>query len=113
MKQLERNSRKYLKIQRYVEKKNAIENLTVDFKSLLGINHEDREAVERRANRQTARIALGYLIGIFLLEENPYEAKQQIRDDKIIEEWLQRYDINIFSVSKEDVDILEEIIRKI
>lgn len=110
MNQKERN---YKKIYRYKERKTAIENLKVNFKQLLGVNHQSIEDVEERYNRQMARESLTYLIWSLMFEQNPYEAKQEVKGKKIIQQQLEYYGININMVTKEDIDILVKIMKKI
>lgn len=110
MKEIERY---YKKIRRYQEKKTALENLKVNFKSLIGINKETVEDVERRYYAQKARLSLSYLIEKLLFEQNPYEAKQELKESKVIQDWFDYYELEINYVTKENVDILFEIMKKI
>lgn len=110
MKQIERYCKK---IRRYQEKKTALENLKVNLKSLIGINKETVEDVERRYYSQKARLSLTYLIEKLLFEQNPYETKKELKESKLIQYWFGYYGLEINYVAKEDVDILFEIMKKI
>lgn len=103
----------FKKIYRYKERKAAIENLKVNFKILLGGNHESPEEMKERHNRQMARETLTYLIWNLMFEQNPYEAKQEVKGQKVILQQLEYYGININMVTKEDIDILVKIMKKI
>ena len=85
----------------------------MDFKTLLGINNEKMADINRRHQCQMAREDLSYLIFILMFEKNPYEAKQEIKKYEIIQKWVDYYGINIDCVTKGDVKILFEILKKI
>ena len=111
--EMNQKERDYEKIYRYKERKRAIEDLKVDSKTLLGINHESRDDIEKRYNRQMARESLTYIIWNLMFEQNPYKAKQEVKGQKIIQQQLEYYGININMVTKEDIDILVKIMKKI
>ena len=111
--EMNQKERDYKKIYRYKERKTAIENLKVNFKTLLGVNYQSREDIEERYNRQMARESLTYLIWNLMFEQNPYKAKQEVKGQKIIQQQLEYYGININMVTKEDIDILVKIMKKI
>lgn len=108
-----KEERKYHQIKRYAQKKRAIEGLKVNFKDLLGINEEDVEIVEERACRHLAISCLDYLICCLIFEENPYDAKQKVNEQEILNSWLGDYGINFNTVTKEHIDTLFEIIKRI
>lgn len=110
MKQIERY---YRKIKRYEEKKGALENIKVYLKVLLGMKAETMEELEKRHQSQMARLHLVCLIEKLLFEQNPYETKQNLKENKVIQAWLDYYGLTINYLTKEDIDILLEIMKKI
>ena len=107
--------RYYYKIKRYQERKKALENLKVDVKLLLGLNKETMEEMEKRHEKQRARLYLAILIQDLLFEKNPYEEKQLIKNSQILTltRWFEYYKININFVTKDEIDTLFIIMRKI
>ena len=105
--------RYYYKIKRYQERKKALENLKVDVKLLLGLNKETMEEMEKRHEKQRARLYLAILIQDLLFEKNPYEEKQLIKNSQILARWFEYYKININFVTKDEIDTLFIIMRKI
>ena len=105
--------RYYYKIKRYQERKEALENLKVDVKLLLGLNKETMEEMEKRHEKQKARLYLAFLIQDLLFEKNPYEEKQLIKNSQILTRWFEYYKININFVTKDEIDTLFIIMRKI
>lgn len=75
--------RYYYKIKRYQERKEALENLQVNVKLLLGIKKETMEEMEKRHEKQKARLYLVFLIEDLLFEKDPYEEKQLIYLTKV------------------------------
>ena len=107
--------RYYYKIKRYQERKEALENLKVDVKLLLGLKKETMEEMEKRYEKQKARLYLAFLIQDLLFEKNPYEEKQLIKNSQILTltRWFEYYKININFVTKDEIDTLFIIMRKI
>ena len=105
--------RYYYKIKRYQERKEALENLQVNVKLLLGIKKETMEEMEKRHEKQKARLYLAFLIQDLLFEKNPYEEKQLIKNSQILTRWFEYYKININFVTKDEIDTLFIIMRKI
>ncbi len=107
--------RYYYKIKRYQERKEALENLKVDVKLLLGLKKETMEEMEKRHEKQKARLYLAFLIQDLLFEKNPYEEKQLIKNSQILTltRWFEYYKININFVTKDEIDTLFIIMRKI
>ncbi len=105
--------RYYYKIKRYQERKEALENLKVNVKLLLGLKKETMEEMEKRHEKQKARLYLAFLIEDLLFEKNPYEEKQLIKNSQILTRWFEYYKININFVTKDEIDTLFIIMRKI
>ena len=105
--------RYYYKIKRYQERKEALENLKVNIKLLLGLKKETMEEMEKRHEKQKARLYLAFLIEDLLFEKNPYEEKQLIKNSQILTRWFEYYKININFVTKDEIDTLFIIMRKI
>ena len=105
--------RYYYKIKRYQERKEALENLKVDVKLLLGLKKETMEEMEKRHEKQKARLYLAFLIQDLLFEKNPYEEKQLIKNSQILTRWFEYYKININFVTKDEIDTLFIIMRNI
>ena len=105
--------RYYYKIKRYQERKEALENLKVNVKLLLGLKKETMEEMNKRLERQKARLYLAFLIEDLLFEKNPYEEKQLIKNSQILTRWFEYYKININFVTKDEIDTLFIIMRKI
>ncbi len=106
-------NRRYNRIKRYCERKEALENLKVNFMLLLGLKKESMEEVKERLKKQDARIYLVLLIKDLLFERNPYEEKQQIKNCQMLTKWFEYYKIDINFVTKDDIDILILIMKKI
>ena len=106
-------NRRYNRIKRYCERKEALENLKVNFMLLLGLKKESMEEVKERLKKQDARIYLVLLIKDLLFEKNPYEEKQQIKSCQMLTKWFEYYKIDINFVTKDDIDILILIMKKI
>ena len=62
---------------------------------------------------QIARLYLAFLIQDLLFEKNPYEEKQLIKNSQILAKWFEYYRININFVTKDEIDTLFIIMRKI
>ena len=105
--------RYYYKIKRYQERKEALENLKVNVKLLLGLKKETMEEMNKRLENQKARLYLVFLIQDLLFEKNPYEEKQLIKNSQILTRWFEYYKININFVTKDEIDTLFIIMRKI
>ena len=105
--------RYYYKIKRYQERKEALENLKVNVKLLLGLKKETMEEMNKRHESQKARLYLVFLIQDLLFEKNPYEEKQLIKNSQILTRWFEYYKININFVTKDEIDTLFIIMRKI
>ena len=105
--------RYYYKIKRYQERKEALENLKVNVKLLLGLKKETMEEMNKRNENQKARLYLVFLIQDLLFEKNPYEEKQLIKNSQILTRWFEYYKININFVTKDEIDTLFIIMRKI
>ena len=105
--------RYYYKIKRYQERKEALENLKVNVKLLLGLKKETMEEMNKRHENQKARLYLVFLIQDLLFEKNPYEEKQLIKNSQILTRWFEYYKININFVTKDEIDTLFIIMRKI
>ena len=105
--------RYYYKIKRYQERKEALENLKVNVKLLLGLKKETMEEMNNRNENQKARLYLVFLIQDLLFEKNPYEEKQLIKNSQILTRWFEYYKININFVTKDEIDTLFIIMRKI
>ena len=105
--------RYYYKIKRYQERKEALENLKVNVKLLLGLKKETMEEMNKRLESQKARLYLVFLIQDLLFEKNPYEEKQLIKNSQILTRWFEYYKININFVTKDEIDTLFIIMRKI
>ena len=105
--------RYYYKIKRYQERKEALENLKVNVKLLLGLKKETMEEMEKRHEKQKARLYLAFLIQDLLFEKNPYEEKQLIKNSQILTRWFEYYKININFVTKDEIDTLFIIMRNI
>ena len=105
--------RYYYKIKRYQERKEALENLKVNVKLLLGLKKETMEEMNKRNENQKARLYLAFLIQDLLFEKNPYEEKQLIKNSQILTRWFEYYKININFVTKDEIDTLFIIMRKI
>lgn len=106
-------NRCYYRIKRYRERKKALENLKVNFMLLLGIKRETLEEMEERHEKQVARLYLEFFICDLLFERNPYKEKQRIKNCQILTRWFEYYNININFVTKDDIDILILIMKKI
>ena len=106
-------NRYYYKIKRYQERKEALENLKVNVKLLLGLKKETMEEMNKRNENQKARLYLVFLIQDLLFEKNPYEEKQLIKNSQILTRWFEYYKININFVTKDEIDTLFIIMRKI
>lgn len=100
------------KINRYVEKKNAFENLQVNFQIWLGLKDPTTEDIQMQ-EEQLARIHIAQLITYLLLEKNPYEIKMKIKENELIQKWFDIYEINENHLTKENVNILFEILKMI
>ena len=105
--------RYYYKIKRCQERKEALENLKVNVKLLLGLKKETMEEMNKRLESQKARLYLVFLIQDLLFEKNPYEEKQLIKNSQILTRWFEYYKININFVTKDEIDTLFIIMRKI
>ena len=105
--------RYYYKIKRYQERKEALENLKVNVKLLLGLKKETMEEMNKRNENQKARLYLVFLIQDLLFEKNPYEEKQLIKNSQILTRWFEYYKININFVTKDEIDTLFIIMRNI
>ena len=105
--------RYYYKIKRYQERKEALENLKVNVKLLLGLKKETMEEMNKRHENQKARLYLVFLIQDLLFEKNPYEEKQLIKNSQILTRWFEYYKININFITKDEIDTLFIIMRKI
>ena len=105
--------RHYYKIKRYQERKEALENIKVNVKLLLGLKKENMEEMVKRQENQKARLCLVLLIYDLLFEKNPYEEKQIIKNSQILTRWFEYYKIDINFVTKDEVDTLFIIMRKI
>ena len=105
--------RYYYKIKRYQERKEALENLKVNVKLLLGLKKETMEEMNKRLESQKARLYLVFLIQDLLFEKNPYEEKQLIKNSQILTRWFEYYKININFVTKDEIDTLFIIMRNI
>ena len=73
------------------------------------------EEMEKRHEKQKARLYLAFLIQDLLFEKNPYEEKQLIKNSQILTltRWFEYYKININFVTKDEIDTLFIIMRKI
>ena len=96
--------RHYYKIKRYQERKEALENIKVNVKLLLGLKKETMEEMEKRYEKQKARLYLAFLIQDLLFEKNPYEEKQLTKNSQILTRWFEYYKININFVTKDEID---------
>ena len=103
----------YYKIKRYQERKKALEDLKVNVKLLLGLKKENKKEMEKRHEKQMARLYLTFLIEDLLFEKNPYEEKQLIKNSQILTRWFEYYKININFVTKDEIDTLFIIMRRI
>ena len=103
----------YYKIKRYQERKKALEDLKVNVKLLLGLKKETMKEMEKRHEKQMARLYLTFLIEDLLFEKNPYEEKQLIKNSQILTRWFEYYKININFVTKDEIDTLFIIMRRI
>ena len=64
------------------------------------------EEMEKRHEKQKARLYLAFLIQDLLFEKNPYEEKQLIKNSQILTRWFEYYKININFVTKDEIDTL-------
>ena len=65
---------------------------------------ETMEEMEKRHEKQKARLYLAFLIQDLLFEKNPYEEKQLIKNSQILTRWFEYYKININFVTKDEID---------
>ena len=105
--------RYYHKIKRYQERKEALENLKVNMKLLLGLKKETMEEMKERHEKQKARLFLAFLIQDLLFDKNPYEEKQLVKECQVLTRWFETYKINTNFIKKDDIDILFMIMKQI
>jgi len=104
------------KITRYVDKKNAIEDICYAFKQLCGIEPKPEVAldeVRKKDERQRARTYLSCLMWTLHLGANPYDAKRDLNNSEIIKNLFQKYNLEINKITVEDCDVLWKMLKEI
>ncbi len=104
----------YDKIKKYCVRKEALEIIEINLKRLVSGKYVvESEELQLKYDRQIARELLRLLIFDLLFEQNPYNEILELRKRRVLDNYFQKYNIDINFVSKEDIDTLFTIIKKI